>query len=126
MPKAAKKKKAVVVKTPKETYGKYFIHYIYCLGTISLLILASYNLNNLLKSKNVLGTSIEVNSIQDEKEYWLKIASENPTYVDAYLQLAKVEVELSNKDGARSYINEARKLNPNASEIEIAEKELGL
>ncbi len=123
MPKAAKKKSANV---PKETYGKYFLHYIYCLGTISLLILASYNLNNLIKSRNVLGTSVEVNTIQDEKDYWLKVASENPTYVDAYLQLAKVEVELSNKEGARTYIEEAKKLNPNSESVEIVEKELGL
>lgn len=127
MPKPAKKKKNTKAsKEIKESYGKYFIHYIYCLGTIALLILASYNLNNLLKSRNVLGASVEVNTIQDEKEYWLKVASENPTYVDAYLQLAKVETELSNKDGARSYINEAKKLNPNSEEIEIVEKELGL
>ncbi len=127
MPKPAKKRKnAKASKEIKETYGIYFVHYVYCLGTIVLLILASYNLNNLLKSRNVLGASVEVNTIQDEKEYWLKVASENPTYVDAYLQLAKVEVELSNKDAARSYIDEAKKLNPNSEEIEIVGKELGL
>lgn len=123
MPKAAKQSKKVKV---KESYGKYFVHYIYCLGTIGLLILASYNLNNLLKNRNVLGASVETNTIQDEKEYWLKIASENPTYVDAYLQLAKVEVELSNKEGAKTYIEEAKKLNPNSEVIEKVEKDLGL
>ncbi len=106
--------------------AKYFIHYFYCLAVIVLLILTSININKSLESKKVLGAAIDVTPLQNEKSYWENLVSQNPSYRDAYLQLAKVEVELGNKNEAITYITKALTLDPNSEKITSVQRELGL
>src|SRR5579864_2513694 len=97
---AKKKVKSKSKKSPQEkpfSYTKVFIHYIYCLAIIVFLSIASININNYLASQKVLGASVNVSPIQNERLYWQSVITLHPTYVDGYLELAKVDVELGNK-----------------------------
>lgn len=116
MPKVAKKK----------NFKPYFLHYTYCLLTILLLILISININKAIATQKVLGASINASPLQNEKSYWEKMVSDNPTYIDGYLELAKVDVELGNTSEATSYIEKALSLDPNSSKITSVQKALGL
>ncbi|SRR5260221_781014 len=120
MPKSAKKEKA------KVNFKQHLIHYAYCLLIIILLIVTSININRFLQSRKVLGTSIDVSPLQNEKIYWQGIVEKNPTYVDGYLELAKVDVELGNKNEAINSIEKALTLNPNSAKITEVQKQLGL
>ncbi len=121
MPKSAKSKSK-----PKESYRKYFIHYGYCLAVIALLILTSININKFFESKKVLGASVDVSPLRNEKDYWENLVSQNPSYTDGYLELAKIDVELGDKNEATSYITKALTLDPNSSKITSVQKALGL
>lgn len=116
MPKPAKTKKSKPKKA-KPSFKPYFIHYFYCLAVIALLLLTSLNINKFLINQKVLGASVDNTPLLDEKAYWQKIVSDNPSYVDGYLQLAKIEVELGNKIEAQTFINKALSLDPNSSKI---------
>lgn len=120
MPKSAKKKKN------KVNYKEYFIHYFFCLLVILLLVLTGVNIDKFLNNQKVLGTSVDTTSIQEEKLYWQKIVSDNPTYIDGYLELAKVEVQLGNIQEAQNFINQALQINPNSQRIPEVKKQLGL
>ena len=117
MPKPAKK---------KISYNHYFVHYAYCLGIIALLILTSVNINKFFESQKVLGVSVDVSPLRNEKTYWENIVSQNPSYTDGYLELAKVSVELGDKNEAITYITKALILNPNSEKITSVQKALGL
>jgi tetratricopeptide (TPR) repeat protein len=110
----------------KFNYKNSFIHYIYCLAIITLLIITGVNINNYLNSQKVLGASVDISPLQNEKVYWQNIVNANPTFVDGYLQLAKVEVELGNTNEATNFIAKALSLDPNSSKITSVQKELGL
>jgi tetratricopeptide (TPR) repeat protein len=126
MPKTAKSEKRVNAKVNKVNRAKYFLHYTYCLATILLLTLISININKAITRQKVLGTSINASPLQNEKSYWQKMVSDNPTYIDGYLELAKVDVELGNINEARSYIEKALSLDPNSPKITEVQKALGL
>ena len=110
----------------KFNYKTIFIHYFYCLAIIALLTLTSINLNKFIQNQKVLGASVDVTSLQNEKAYWQKLVSDNPTFVDGYLQIAKVDVELGNQNEARNYLQKAKDLNPNSTKIIEVQQELGL
>ncbi len=113
-------------KTAKINFKPYFIHYAYCLGIIALLILTSININKFFESQKVLGISVDVTPLQNEKDYWENIVSQNPSYTDGYLEIAKVDVELGDKNEATAYITKALTLDPNSTEITSVQKALGL
>jgi len=120
MPKSAKKKKN------KVSYKQYFVHYLFCLLVILLLVLTGVNIDKFLSNQKVLGTKIDTTTIQNEKSYWQKIVSDNPTYLDGYLELAKVEVQLGNTQEAQNYINQALQINPNSQRIPEIKKLLNI
>ncbi len=121
---SAKRKKSKSKK--KENYKKYFIHYAYCLAIISLLILTGVNINKYIENQKVLGAKIDISPLQEEKNYWENLITDHPTFVDAYLQLAKVEVEIGDKEKAINLIKKALTLDPNETKIIEVQEELGL
>ena len=127
---SSKKKVAKTKSKPKtkvkETYTKYFIHYFYCLAIIALLLLTSININKYIQSQKVLGAAIDVSPLQNERIYWQNIIAASPTYIDAYLQLAKIDVELGNTNEATIYINKALSIDPNPLKIPQIQHQLGL
>ncbi len=119
----AKKK---IKSKPKTNFKPYFLHFFYYLVIIILLTITGININNYLASQKVLGTSVDITPLQNEKIYWQNIVNANPSYIDAYLQLAKVDVELGYTNEATDYIAKALVLNPNSAKITSVQKELGL
>lgn len=95
-----------------------------CFGVIAVLFLAGFSLNNYFSKSKVLGT--ETPDLSKEMLFWEKIVSENPTYIDGWLELARVSFELGDKDYAIGALNSAKAINPNSEKIEVLEKELGL
>ena len=73
-----------------------------------------------------MGTSINLSPLFEEQTHWQNIIATNPSYVHGYLQLAKVEVELGNKDKALNLIKEALLLDPNSPEVPMVTQKLGL
>ena|SRR5260221_10809291 len=124
MPKSAKKKKLKA--KVNHSFKKYFIHYVYCLLIILLLSVASININHYIESQKVLGDKIDATSFLEEKTYWEAVVEKNPNYIDGYLQLAKVNVEIGNKNDAQNMIIKALELDPNNSRITSVQEELGL
>jgi len=120
VPKSAKNKKV------KVNFKPYFIHYFYCLAAITLLILTFVNINKFFESKKVLGTSVDTTPLQNEKVYWQSLVNKNPTYIDGYLELAKIDVELGDKNEATNFIIKALTLSPNSTKITEVQKQLGL
>lgn len=100
-------------------------------GIIVILILSIFNLflYSSSYSNNVLGarTGVDFNNLLiQEKNFWEKIVSENPTYLDGWLELAKINYKLGDMGYAQGALNTARAIDPNSDKIENLEKELGL
>lgn len=121
MPATAKKEKS-----KKYNFKKDLLYFCSCSGAILLLILTGLNVNQYLNKQKVLGASIDTTQLTEEKDYWEKIATDNPTYRDAYLQLARIESELGDKTKANEFIDKARAIDPNSAKISEVARLLGL
>jgi hypothetical protein len=95
-----------------------------CLGLIAILFLAGFSLNNYFSKPKVLGT--ETPDFSKEILFWENIVSENPTYIDGWLELTRVTYELGDKNYAIGALNSAKAINPNSEKVESLAKELGL
>ncbi len=119
-------------KKTKKTTKKKGWPYFSLLGFIILiLILSLFNLIIYFSStpKQILGLRMEVNTnsvLETQKEFWNKLLSKNPTYVDGWMELAKIEVQLENIDNAKKAIDRAKKIEPNSKSVSQVEIDLGL
>lgn len=104
--------------------SKQFAFLLSCFGLIAILFLAGFNLNDYLSKPKVLGA--ETPNFSKEMVFWENIVSENPTYIDGWVELARASYELGDKDYAIGALNSAKAINPNSEKIEVLEKELGL
>lgn len=95
-----------------------------CFCVITVLFLAGFSLNNYFSKPRVLGT--ETPDFSEKILFWENIVSENPTYIDGWLELAKVTYEHGDKDYAIGALNSAKAINPNSEKVESLTKELGL
>lgn len=95
-----------------------------CFGVIAVLFLAGFSLNNYFSKPKVLGT--ETPDFSKEILFWENIVSENPAYIDGWLELARATYELGDKNYAIGALNSAKAINPNSEKIENLAKELGL
>lgn len=110
----------------KISYKNYFLHYLSCLAVVFILTLTTLNINKFLNDRKVLGVAVDNEKILTEKEYWLGVVKDNPTYIDGYLELAKVDVELNLNEEAKNYIQKAYSLQPNSEKITEIKALLGL
>ena len=108
--------------TPKNKLEFKFL--LSCLGLIAILFLAGFSLNNYFSNPKVLGT--ETPDFSEEMLFWENIVSENPTYIDGWLGLARVSYELGDKDYTTGALNSAKAINPNSEKVENLARELGL
>ena len=95
-----------------------------CFGIIAVLFLAGFSLNNYFSKPRVLGT--ETPDFSKEILFWENIVSENPTYIDGWLELARVTYEIGDKNYAIGALNSAKAINPNSEKVESLARELGL
>ncbi|QQG47665.1 MAG: hypothetical protein HY044_01085 [Candidatus Woesebacteria bacterium] len=90
--------------------------------SLTFLNIASYlSLSGAFNTQKVLGASIEQPipepRLTEELNFWKKIVSENPTYIDGYLKLAILEKQIGNTGESNNYINQAFKIDPNSLKI---------
>src|SRR3972149_10625863 len=116
MPKKPAKEKVVKSKT-KHDFKKDIIYICSCCAAIALLTLTSFNLNKFLNNQKVLGATIDTSGIENEKVYWEKLVTQNPTYRDGYLQLAIIDNVLGNKEESLMYFQKAKSIDPNSEKI---------
>jgi|GEM_PF-3370712 len=103
-------------KLPKDN----LLMFIEYLLLIIILSLTTLNLQKGSTTKNVLGLSTEVlsSNIDNEQKTFLKtILSQNPTYLDGIIEMAKLEIIDKNFDSARKYLDLAKEINPNSNEV---------
>lgn len=122
-------KKPSSKKRPKEDLKSAIIHFASCCSVIIILFAVSFNIQTYFTNQKVLGARTEVktdNGLLDQKIFWEKIVSQNPTYRDGFLTLAQIENELGNSDSAQKALEKARQIDPNSEKIIEVEKLLNI
>jgi hypothetical protein len=119
---------------PKKTTKKKFkrkeiIYFFSCCAATFILFLTLYNIDLLYSEKKVLGTKVEANiqkqnDLIKEQNYWVEFLARNSTYLPGYIELAKIDLELGDKNSAFITIQKAHEINPNSEEVKNLEKNL--
>ncbi len=115
----------------KSIIKKVNILFIFFIGGGFIFVFSIINLLNYLArdEESVLGVRIEIEtktSLEQGKIFWENFLVENPSYLQGWLELAKIEVQLENFDAARSAFSKAKTINPNSELIKNAESVLGI
>jgi len=83
-----------------------------------------------LDKQKVLGISAEAKemvfspSLEDERMFWANLIENHPSFRDGYLELADIEMKRGNELQVTNLINQAKKFDPNSSEIKTFEEKL--
>ena len=88
-----------------------------CCAAIILLTLVGVNLNHYLSNNQVLGATTNsqiknYESLSEEKIYWQNFLKENPGYIDGWLELTQINLDMSDKLAAKESYNNAREIDP--------------
>lgn len=115
----------------KSIIKKVNILFIFFIGGGFIFVFSIINLLNYLArdEESVLGVRIESEtktSLEQGKIFWENFLVENPSYLQGWLELAKIEVQLENFEAARSAFSKAKTINPNSELIKNAESVLGI
>ena len=114
-------------KTKKGFFKKQLLFLCSCCAVVLLLFVASFNLENFLAGKRVLGTETqnqiyEQELLKEQKLYWEEFLAENPTYLDGWIELAYSELELGNLEEAILSLDKAKAIGPNSSKVKDLEE----
>jgi len=112
-------------------FSKYDSKLIYTLcGLTALIALSIFNLSffysqqyKALNKKVVLGAKVNTETRLD---YWYEMVSEHPSYIVAWLEIAKLESRRGNDQAAINAIKFAEDIEPNFEELALTKKALGL
>lgn len=108
-------------KTPTLKLGS-FKNFLIALFTILVLTITSLNLYLFINRKpTVLGIQV---SPLSERQYWQRVARNTPTYRDAWVQIAKIDSEMGNRQYAQVALNRAKNIDPNSTTILDVEKNI--
>lgn len=103
---------------PKKTAKEDLLFLISSIIIVSLLLLTAFNLKMFGQNqRKVLGAQIAQEELEKEKTFWEKMVSENPTYIDGWLELSKILYLLGDKDYSMGAYNTARSINPNSKKL---------
>lgn len=98
-------------------FDSFYVFFFTRLFVLLLLLLTVINLNNIFENKKVLGVKIDTSSVNEQKMYYEKIVKENPTYMDGYIELAKISSFLGDRESEKNYLKMAYNINPNSKEV---------
>lgn len=104
------------------------LHLSLSIAVVSLLLISAYNLEVYLLKDKILGARMEKEKRQEELselKFWEEVVSENPTYRDGWIEIARISWELGNKDYAIGAFNTARAIDPNSEKIKVLKRDLG-
>lgn len=92
-----------------------------CCAAIILLTLASLNFNRFLSNNQVLGVATasqgNYEALLQERAYWQDFLKESPRYLDGWVELTQVNLDLNDKPMAQDAYNKAREIDPNSIKI---------
>ena len=114
-------------KTKKGFFKKQLLFLCSCCAVVLLLFVASFNLENFLAGKRVLGTETqnqiyEQELLKQQKLYWEEFLAENPTYLDGWIELANIELKLGKTEEAKLSLDKAKAIGPNSSKVKDLEE----
>ena len=103
---------------PKETTQDNISFFFSSIAIVLLLLLTTLNLRMFGQNqRKVLGAQIAQEELGKEKTFWEKVVSENPTYIDGWLELSKVLYLLGEKNYSTGAYNTAKSINPNSRKL---------
>lgn len=94
-----------------------------CCAVLVIALLATANMNQFIKTKNVLGAGSKIvdespQMLLHQKEYWNDFLATHPSYLDGWIELTRIYLEEGNTVKARESFNKAYEISPNSRKIE--------
>ena len=91
--------------------------------TLTILIISFLNLADYITPKKVLGAQIDMNTeklneLRTSEKFWESFLNQNPTYLDGWIELTRIETEIGNRDKAETALIKARHINPNLEKLQ--------
>ena len=87
-----------------------------CCAAIILLTLAGLNLDQFLVKNHVLGATTDsqrsYENLIRERAYWQDFLKETPRYIDGWLELAQINLDMNDKLAAKESYNKAHEIDP--------------
>jgi len=78
----------------KKNYNKDFYYFLYITFAVLIILLSIFNLQNVSQKKNkVLGATTVISKIEleNEKFFWEEFQKINPTYIDGWIELGRLD-----------------------------------
>lgn len=97
--------------------NSFYVFFFTRLAVLVVLLLTIVNLNKIFEHRKVLGVQIDTESVNKQRIYYEGLVKENPTYVDGYLELAKLSSFVGDREGEKSYLKIAYSISPNNKEV---------
>ncbi len=103
---------------------------LFCSAAI-ILSLSLFNLifHSISANRHVPTTKIEIDTkkqLSEKKYFWETFLREHHTYLPGWLELAEIELQLENREGAIQALETARNINPNSDLYQEVANKLGL
>ena len=103
----------------------FYTYFLTRLSVLVILLLTIININKIFENKKVLGVQIDTNSVNQQKIYYDNLVKQNPTYMDGYIELAKISSFLGDRESEKNYLKLAYNINPNSKEIKDLLAQIG-
>jgi cytochrome c-type biogenesis protein CcmH/NrfG len=119
-----KAKHKTKTKLRKKIKSNLFYYYVVCV-LVALISLTFFNLSVYLspaKTQVILGSQATTDNYSGQLIYWESILSENPDYIEGWIELAKMKSTKGDTIGAQQAIDMARKIDPNRDRLEEISK----
>src|SRR3972149_6400141 len=103
----------------KINFKKEILFLCSCCAVFILALLTSFNLNTFLAKRKVLGVTNAPppDVLLTEKAFWENLTQTQPTYLDAWLALARVNAKLGNWEESQRAFFVAQKIDPNTDKV---------
>lgn len=101
----------------------FLLRNLYLLLAFTVFLFSGVFLYNYYIISNTKNT---VPSLSEQADYWEDVIRENPTYLDAYVELAQIELARENEERAVDLIEFANSLDPNSEKLKGYSEFLGV
>lgn len=96
-----------------------------CCAVVIIFSLSTFNTSLFLNGNQVLGASSQAAG-QDKISFWQDLVTKYPTYMEGWVELAKLEIKSGNLQQATFYLEKAKEIDPNSNEVKQLETAIGL
>jgi cytochrome c-type biogenesis protein CcmH/NrfG len=117
-----KKKSAKKRANKKTNLRKEFYFLCACCATVLILLITSFNINQIISPKNILGSKTQVKSeelkaLDTEILNWETFLEENPTYFEGWIRLTELKLQKGDINGAKKSYQKAFAISPNSPQV---------